>query len=84
MVHENVTVLEYPAVFAPNEQNGFDVSFPDFPGCITFGKDFEEAKPKAAEVLGLWIEELQEEGEALPTRDKRPIIDDVQVALSVT
>ena len=75
-------VMEYPAVFAPNEQDGFDVSFPDFPGCVTFGKDFEEAKEKAAEVLELWIEELQEDGEAIPVREKRPIIDDVQIALS--
>jgi predicted RNase H-like HicB family nuclease len=34
------------------------VSFPDFSGCVTFGKNFEQAKKMAKEVLELWIEQL--------------------------
>jgi len=34
------------------------VSFPDFPGCVTFGKTFEELKAKGREALELWLEEL--------------------------
>lgn len=74
-------ILHYPAVFNPGEGEGYDVSFPDFPGCVTFGKNFEEAKAKAQEVLELWLEELQGTGEEIPTRETRPIIDDVKVTL---
>lgn len=53
-------ILSYNAIFTPNEQKGFNVSFPDFPGCVTFGKSFEDAKKYAKEALELWIEELNQ------------------------
>ena len=55
------------------------MSFPDFPGCVTFGRTFEEAKTKAAEVLELWLDELMEENQDIPVYEHRPIIDEVQV-----
>ena len=52
--------MRYPTIFEPAEEGGFNVSFPSFPGCVTFGRDFEEAKIKAREVLELWLEELSD------------------------
>ena len=74
-------VLSCFAIFDPAEEGGYNVSFPDFPGCVTFGKTFEEAKEKAEEVLGLWIEELSSQNQEIYYRTSRPIIDEVQVAL---
>lgn len=73
--HDNL--LSYPAVFEPAEEGGFNVSFPLFPGCVTFGITFEEAKEKAQEVLELWLEELAEQQESIPAHAHRPIIDEV-------
>lgn len=73
--------MNYPAVFSPAEEGGYNVSFPDFPGCFTFGKDFEEAKDKAREVLELWIEELQDKHEDIPHHVASPIVDQIQVSL---
>ena len=39
------------------------VSFPDYPGCVTFGKTLTEAKRMGREVLELWLEELQADEE---------------------
>lgn len=72
-------ILEYPAIFDFSKDGEYDVSFPDFPGCVTFGKNFEEAKKKAAEVLELWLEELKENKQSLPVRIQRPIIDSIRV-----
>lgn len=72
-------VLQYPAVFNPADGGGYEVSFPDFPGCVTFGKNFEEAKEKAQEVLSLWLEEMREHHEEVPRHDSRPILDEVSV-----
>lgn len=59
-------ILEYHAVFEPAEEGGFNVHFPAFPGCVTFGRTFEESQKMAEEILGLWIEMLVEKGEPLP------------------
>jgi len=53
----------HQAIFTPAEGGGYGVSFSDFPGCVTFGRTFEEAQIKADEVLRLWLEELASGGE---------------------
>ena len=73
--------LQYPAVFEPAEEGGYNVSFPAFPGCVTFGRTFEEAKAKAQEILELWLEELVSENKKIPVFKFRPIIDEINVAL---
>jgi len=77
--HKTQRVLSYFAVFDPAEEGGYNVSFPDFPGCVTFGRSFEEAKEKSKEVLELWLEELTSQREKIPLRTMRPIIDEVRV-----
>jgi len=74
-------ILTYNAVFDPAPEGGYNVSFPNFPGCVTFGKTFEEAKSKAGEVLELWLEELAVEKQNIPAVKTRPIIDEVLVKL---
>jgi len=75
-------ILKYLAVFNPAEEGGFDVSFPSFPGCVTFGKTFEDAKKMAKEVLELWLEELSNGGEEIVSRNDRPIIDEISAVVS--
>ena len=38
----------YPAVFDPNENGGYTVTFPDLPGCVTEGDTLDEALQMAA------------------------------------
>ena len=38
--------LQYHAVFEPAKEGGYNVSFPQFPGCVTFGRTFEETKKR--------------------------------------
>lgn len=73
-------ISSYFAVFEPAIEGGYNVSFPDFPGCVTFGKSFEDAQNKAREVLELWLEELAARKQPIPHRIARPIVDEVVVA----
>lgn len=57
--------MQYVALFE-KEKRGFGVSFPDFPGCKTFGGNLDEAVDQAHEALALYLESFQEEGNALP------------------
>lgn len=74
-------ISSYFAVFDPAGKGGYDVSFPNFPGCVTFGRTFEQAKEKAQEILELWLEELAAQKQKIPLKSVRPIIDEVRVAL---
>lgn len=81
MSKTNKNILEYPAVFEPAVEGGYNVSFPAFPGCVTFGRTFEEARAKAGEVLELWLEELSAQKKKIPVYSARPIIDAIKVSL---
>jgi predicted RNase H-like HicB family nuclease len=78
---KKIKIQNYFAVFEPAEEGGFNVSFPDFPGCVTFGKNFENAKLMAKEVLELWIEELNDQKQSIPRKVFHPIIDEISVAI---
>lgn len=58
--------LTYLAVFEPTG-TGYSVYFPDLPGCVSYGEDFEEAQKQAAEVLGLYIYGMENEMSPLPS-----------------
>lgn len=78
---KSTTVLSYSAIFQSAKEGGYDVSFPDFPGCVTFGKTFEEAREKAREVLELWLEEISDKGQVIPAYEARPIIDEISALI---
>lgn len=60
--------LIYPAVFYPfsDESGGYTVEFPDLPGCVTEGKDLEEAFEMAIDAASGWVLEELEEGNEIP------------------
>jgi len=47
------------------EKKGYGVTFPDFPECVTFGADVDEAVDMAHE-SSMFVELLRENGESLP------------------
>ncbi|MFE1631027.1 type II toxin-antitoxin system HicB family antitoxin [Brevibacillus reuszeri] len=56
----------FGAVFTPGEKKGFVVTFPDLPGCITEGDDWEEACSMAKDALELHLYGMEEEGMPIP------------------
>lgn len=66
--------LTYLAVFEPTE-TGFSVYFPDIPGCISCGQDFEDARQQATEALELHIYGMEKDEDTLPAPSKVPQID---------
>lgn len=54
-------VLEYNAIFTPEEEGGYSVSVPDLPGCLSQGDTFEQAKKNIAEAIELYLEDADVE-----------------------
>jgi predicted RNase H-like HicB family nuclease len=66
--------VTYLAVFEPSK-DGFGVYFPDLPGCISFGKTFEDAQVQAADALALHIYGMEKDGDILPKPSKNPAVE---------
>ena len=65
----------YPALITP-ETAGFNVVFPDLPGCVTAGNDIQRAAESAAEALSLHVEGMVAEGLPLPSPSPPNLIPD--------
>lgn len=62
----------YPAIFYPytDGSGGYVVEFPDLPGCVTGGKNLEEALEMAVDAASGWILDELEEGNVVPQASK--------------
>ena len=60
--------ITYLAVFETDDQPGISVYFPDVPGCVSCGENFDHALQMAKEALSLHIYGMEKDGETLPER----------------
>lgn len=67
--------VTYLAVFEPSP-DGYGVYFPDLPGCISFGSNFEKALAEAENALGLHLYGMEKDGEEIPAPSEKPAIDE--------
>ncbi|HWQ99817.1 MAG TPA: type II toxin-antitoxin system HicB family antitoxin [Candidatus Methylomirabilis sp.] len=57
----------YHVIFRPEPEGGFTVIVPSLPGCISYGKDLEEAQRMITEAIELYIEDLKADNEEVPS-----------------
>lgn len=70
--------LRYTLIFQPEPEGGFTVTVPALPGCITYGKDIDEAKEMAADAIGAYLKSLKKHNEPIPT-DRETLVTSIQV-----
>lgn len=56
----------YPALFHPNEDGTFTITYPDLPGCVSEGKSVGNAIFMAQSALTQWIEYLTDKKQSIP------------------
>lgn len=66
--------LYYPAIFI-RDDDGYTVEFPDLPGCVTQGDNFEEAFEMAQDAASGWILTSIEDGEEVQSPSPIDAID---------
>lgn len=61
--------LIYPAVLYPfsDGSGGYSVEFPDLPGCVTEGRNLEEAMEMGIDAASGWVLDELEEGNPVPS-----------------
>ncbi|MBX9773608.1 MAG: type II toxin-antitoxin system HicB family antitoxin [Xanthobacteraceae bacterium] len=57
---------QYIGLIHKEAASDYGVSFPDFPGVVTAGKDLDDARAMAEEALAFHVEGLVADGEAVP------------------
>lgn len=60
-------IFNYTAVFKKEPEGGYTVIVPSLQGCISYGKDLEEANRMIVEAIELYIESLKEHNEDIPS-----------------
>jgi predicted RNase H-like HicB family nuclease len=66
--------MQYIGLIHKDASSDYGVSFPDFPGVITAGKDLDDARALAEEALALHVEGLIEDGEVIPQASSLEVI----------
>lgn len=56
----------YPAVFQPEYNGAFTVTFPDVDGCITCGENMDNSYEMASDALGLVLSYMEDNKEPIP------------------
>ena len=58
--------MRYVAFIHHDNEPGFGISFPDFPGCVSDGDTREDAIRRGREALAFHLEGMADDGEAIP------------------
>lgn len=59
--------LTYLAVLEPGEDGSYSISFPDLPGCFSYGDNLAEAQRMAKEAASLHVYGMERDGDEIPT-----------------
>jgi predicted RNase H-like HicB family nuclease len=64
------TEMNYAVIFQKEPEGGYTAIVPSLAGCVTYGKDLEEAKKMAREAIELYLESLKEHNEDIPSQEE--------------
>ena len=76
------TAMSFSVIFQPEPEGGFTVLVPSLPGCVTYGKNLEEARAMGQEAIELYLEVLIDTGKKIPA-DMSPYISTIDIAAPV-
>lgn len=70
--------LNYNLIFQPEPEGGFTVTVPALPGCVSYGKNLNEAKQMMFDAIQGYISSLKKHGEPIPS-DENSFISSIQM-----
>ncbi len=73
--------LQFHAIFRPELEGGFTVIVPSLPGCITYGKNLQEAKKMASDAIKGYVASLKKHNEPIP-QDKESVVGIIDIPSS--
>lgn len=74
-------ILKYNVIFQSEPEGGYTVIVPSLRGCVTYGKNLEEARKMAIDAITGFVASLQEDGEEVPN-DARSVMSTVDLRIA--
>ncbi len=62
--------LDYAVVFQKEPEGGYTAIVPSLEGCVTYGKNLDEAKRMIKEAIELYLESLKAHNEEIPVQEE--------------
>ena len=62
--------VSYRILLRKEPEGGYTATVPALPSCVTFRETVDEAIAMAREAVAVYIEDLMEKGEEIPTEDR--------------
>ena len=75
--------LRYNIIFRPEPEGGFTVIVPSLPGCVTYGRNLNEAKKMAVDAIRGYIAPLRKHKEIIPT-DQENYFSSIEIKKTLT
>lgn len=72
-------VLKYDVVFEEQQEGGYTAIVPSLPGCVSEGDTFEEAKINVTDAITLYLEDLEADGEKIPSKRGSVFLGQVEI-----
>ncbi len=60
----------YNIVLRPEPEGGFTATVPALPGCVTYGRDLNEARRMVKDAIAGYVESLRKHKEPIPTDEE--------------
>ena len=62
--------FRYNVIFRPEPEGGFTIIVPSLPGCVSYGKNLNEAKRMAIDAIKGYVVSLKKHRETIPTDEE--------------
>ena len=64
----------YNVVLRPEPEGGFTATVPALPGCVTYGRDLNEARRMVKDAIAGYVESLRKHKEPIPTDEETTLV----------
>lgn len=59
--------MHYNLIFRPEPEGGYTIIVPSLPGCVTYGKNLQEAKEMAIDAIEGYLYSLKKHNDIIPS-----------------
>lgn len=76
--------LNFQIILIPEKEGGFTVTVPSLPGCVTYGKNLQQAQDMAKDAILGYLESMKQHHEPIPPEGRGALLTTVELEYAQT